>query len=71
VFRYVIGGVEVEETFEPRLRKGGAILARKLVARAPAEGPAPVLRLRHSGEELQFDSRNQVREARAEWEVTP
>ena len=72
VFRYSLEDVEVEETFEPRLRKGGAILVRKLTARRrEAASPSPALRLRHSGVLLEFVKDNDEYVARAEWEVLP
>lgn len=72
VFRYSLGGLDVEETLEPRLRKGGSILVRKLVVSHDGDASeAANLRLRHSGAALEFREENGRRVARAEWEVLP
>jgi hypothetical protein len=72
VFRYSLGGLDVEETLEPRLRKGGSILVRKLVVSHDGDASeAANLRLRHSGAALEFRKEGGRFVARAEWEVVP
>jgi len=72
VFRYSLAEVEVEETLEPQLRRGGAILVRKLIARRrQSASPQLALTLRHSGAALEFVLEDGAYVARAEWEVVP
>ena len=72
VFRYALGNFEVEETLEPKLRKGGSILVRKLVvSHDGSASEAAGLSLRHSGAALEFRKEGGRFVARAEWEVVP
>ena len=72
MFRYALGNFEVEETLEPKLRKGGSILVRKLVvSHDGSASEAAGLSLRHSGAALEFRKEGGRFVARAEWEVVP
>ncbi|NUP95125.1 MAG: c-type cytochrome [Planctomycetaceae bacterium] len=71
VFRYALGGATVEETLQPKLTAEGALLVRSVVVRSPASGPAPVLRVAATQEQLEFQREGVELVARADWEVKP